>query len=180
MGGRLFKGLQQGIEGGSREHVDFVDDVDFIAAVGWHVPDIVSEIADLIHTVVGGTVNFKDIHRLTRGDFQARTAGIAGRCAWALLAIHGFGQNSGNGGFAGSPGAGEQNGMGYPSGGYGMAEGLRDMILFDDIRKCLRSVFTGKNQIRHIIFPAETLSEGAADCAFTPHDRDHDRYWEWI
>ena len=121
MGRWLFKRFQQSIKGCCREHVDFINDVNFVAAVGRHVPDIIPDIADLIHTVVGCSVNFKDIDRLTRGDLDARTAYITWGDCRTLLAIQRFGQNAGNGGFACSPWPGKQNGMGHPSGGDGMA-----------------------------------------------------------
>ena len=59
MAGRLFEGFQQGIECRCTEHVNFIDDVNFVCAVGRHVFDIVPQFPNLVDAVVGGTVDFK-------------------------------------------------------------------------------------------------------------------------
>jgi hypothetical protein len=37
MGRRFLQGFEQGVESGNAQHVDFIDDINFVTAVGRHV-----------------------------------------------------------------------------------------------------------------------------------------------
>ncbi len=52
MSGRLFQGLQEGIERRLREHVYLVDDVDLEAAHLGSKADLVNQLANVVHRVV--------------------------------------------------------------------------------------------------------------------------------
>ena len=69
--GRLFEGLQQSVEGLGRQHVDFIDDVDFVATLGRPVADRFPQLADVVDAAVGGAVDFENVHRVALGDFPA-------------------------------------------------------------------------------------------------------------
>ena len=112
MGGGFFQRLQQGVEGGHTQHVNFVDDVNFKSAVGGHVFDIFPQFPHLIDTVIGCTVDFKNVDAVSAGNLFARSADIARDSGWALLAIHGLGQYTGNGCFTRAARTGKQDRMG--------------------------------------------------------------------
>ena len=78
MGGRLFKGLQQGIKGARGEHVHFVNDEYLETAAGRKILDRITQVPDVIHTGIGSAVDFKNIHRGACGNFAAGGTGIAG------------------------------------------------------------------------------------------------------
>ena len=143
MGRRLLQGLQQGVEGGRGEHVDFVDDVDFVGRGRGHVGDIFPQVPDLVHTVVGGSVDFKDIRAMALDDIGTDFTRVAGAGCGTAFAVQGLGQDSGNGGLPCSPGAGEKDGMGHTFGLNGIHKGRGNMALADDIVKGLGSIFEG-------------------------------------
>ena len=61
--GRLFQGLQEGVEGCRREHVDLVDDVDLVLPNLRGNPHLVDQTADVFHRVVGRGVQLVDVER---------------------------------------------------------------------------------------------------------------------
>ncbi len=58
MFGRLFQGLQQGVEGLGGQHVNFVDDDDLVAARGGQKPDFLLQLPNFLDAAVGSAVNF--------------------------------------------------------------------------------------------------------------------------
>ena len=71
MGRRLFQGFQQGVEGRLGQHVYFINDVNFVGAVGRHELDVAAQLPDLIDAVVGGPVDFVNVGGVAGGDLQA-------------------------------------------------------------------------------------------------------------
>ena len=59
---RLFQSLQQCIESGSREHVNFIDDIYFVFAGSRRIFCALSQLANVINTVIRRTVNLDYIH----------------------------------------------------------------------------------------------------------------------
>ena len=57
---RLFQCLEEGVEGGLRQHVDLVDDIDAVLAHLRRHLDLLDQGLDVIDTVVGGGVQFVD------------------------------------------------------------------------------------------------------------------------
>ena len=149
MGGWFFERLQQRVEGGHTEHVNFVDDVNFKGAVGGHVFDIFPQLAHLIDTVIGRTVDFKNVDAMSPGNLFARSADIARNRGWALLAIHGLGQYTGNCCFTRAARTGKQDRVGNPIRRNSVGQRSSDMGLFDNLVKGLRTVLACKNKIRH-------------------------------
>jgi len=78
VGGRLFEGFEECVEGAGGEHVDFVDDVDFEGGACGADAGGLAEFADLVDGVVGGAVDFDDVHVFAAGDGFAGVAGAAG------------------------------------------------------------------------------------------------------
>ncbi len=59
----LFQCLQESVEGRCRQHVNLVDDVDFVLPDLRRDPYLVDQIADVIHGVVGCRVELVDVER---------------------------------------------------------------------------------------------------------------------
>src|SRR2546426_5976864 len=70
-GGRLFERLEQGVERLLREHVDFIDDIHFVAALGGGVADRLAQIADFIHPAVRGPVDLENIEAAPFGNLRS-------------------------------------------------------------------------------------------------------------
>jgi len=89
--------------------------------------DVFPKFSNIVHAGIGSSVNLNDIDRIAPGDFHATWAGSAGVAGRALFTVKGFGQDARNGGFADSPHAGEDIGMGYPLAVDRIGERLHDM-----------------------------------------------------
>jgi len=75
---RLLKRFKQRVEGCRRKHVYFVDDIDFIAALGWLEIDLIAQVADVIDGGVGGCINFDQVKKPALIYRQAVRAMVAG------------------------------------------------------------------------------------------------------
>ena len=62
---RFLHRLEQGVEGRSGEHVDLVDDVHLILAHRRQVGRLFPQVPDVVHTVVGGRVDLRNIQDRT-------------------------------------------------------------------------------------------------------------------
>ena len=106
--GRFFERLQQGVERRVRQHMHFVDDVHTIVAAKRRELDVFTDFAHIVHTGVGGAVDFYDIGSAALRDFLAVGADITGPPCGSLLAIEGFGKNARDGRFPDSASPGKQ------------------------------------------------------------------------
>jgi hypothetical protein len=79
MRGRFFQGFEQRVESRFRQHVHFVNDVDFIASLSRCEVDLVAQIADLVDAAIGRCVELDQIEQAPSGDGCADRAGIIGR-----------------------------------------------------------------------------------------------------
>ncbi len=150
---RLLEGLQQRVERRRAEHVDLVDDIDLATAAGRHIPDVVAKVADMVDAVVRGPVDLENVDGTPGGDLQARGADVAGNRRRPLLAVHGFGKDTGDGGLARAAGTGKEDGVGDAVRTDGVCQGAGDVGLPDHILEGLRTVFSCENQIGHYHFP---------------------------
>ncbi len=115
MSGRLLQRLEHGVEGVLRQHVDFVDDVDLIAACGRRVLGVFQHLAHVVDAGVGGGIDLDQVDEPAGLDLLAGGADAAGLSADAGLAIQAAGQDAGQGGLADAAGACEQVGMMQPA-----------------------------------------------------------------
>ncbi len=67
--GRLLQSFQQRVERRRREHVNFVNDVDFELRIGRRVFAGLAQFAHLFDAVVARAVNFQNVQRAALGDF---------------------------------------------------------------------------------------------------------------
>ena len=95
VGWRLLECLQESIESRGREHVDFVNDEDLVLADLGRYANLVDEGSDVIDRVVGGSVQFMDVHRALLIECLAGFAFIAGFAILARIeAVDGLGEDA--------------------------------------------------------------------------------------
>src|SRR5262249_119328 len=97
--GRLFERLEQGVEGGAGEHVDFVDDVDLVAVARRQVPGCLAQGADVVDAVVRGGVDLLHVDVGAGGDVGAGPTYAARLGRRPLLAVERAGKDACAGGF---------------------------------------------------------------------------------
>ena len=129
VGRRLLQNLQQGVPGLGGKHVGLVNDVHPLADGGGGIYRLVPQSTDLVHSVVGSGVQLQHVQDGAVLDAQTGGTGIAGVAVLGIFAVYRPGQNFGAGGLACSPGAGEQVGVGQPSGRRLALQGVGDVLL---------------------------------------------------
>ena len=139
---RLLHDLQKGVERPGGEHVGLVDDIHPVLCHRWGEVGLVPQVADVVHPVVAGGVNLHHIQDRAVLNPPADVAHPTGVPPRLVGAVDRFGQDFGTGGFAGSPAAGEQIGMGRLTPRDLVFEGGGDMLLPDDIFKGFGAVFS--------------------------------------
>ena len=105
MSRRLFQRFQQCVEGVFREHVHFVDNINFITRIGRLVTNAVQNLADIVNTGAGGRIKFHNVNMPPGCNGFAvftNAAGMNGRTAFAVQpgAVQGFGNQTGGRCFA--------------------------------------------------------------------------------
>ena len=144
MCGRFLQSLQEGVEGGRRQHVDLVYDVHGIPAGLGRNLHLVHEVLDVVDPVVGGGV--KLVYAVGAALFE-RDAGLAFSAgfevgAW-VGAVDGLGEDSRRAGLADSPRSAEQVRVGQLPAQYGVFERLRYIVLTYKRFKGLRTILAG-------------------------------------
>ncbi len=134
-------GFEQGVESRGGQHVHLVDDIDLVLAHGGQVGGLIPQVADVIHAVVGGSVDLGNIQHAAVVHAFADDAHTAGIGAGSIQAVDRLGKDLGAGGLAGAPGAGEQVGMADAPGGDLVLQCRNDGLLADYIGKTLGTPF---------------------------------------
>ncbi len=107
-----------------------------------------AELADLIDGVVGGTIDFDDIHIFATGDRLAGVTSAAGiAIGGAVGTVDGLGEDAGGRGFSNAARAGEEEGMGDAVREDGVFEGLRDGFLAHEFIEGLGAITPGEDCI---------------------------------
>ena len=148
--GRLFQRLEERVEGLVREHVDFVDDVDLEAGPAGADVDVAAELADFVDAAVAGAVDLEHVDVAAAGDALADVALVAGRGRRPVHAVQGLGEDAGGRGLADAASAGEEIGVADAVGGDGVGEGLRDLLLADELAEILRPIAAGDDDVLRI------------------------------
>ena len=152
--GRLLQGLQHGIERRVGEHVHLVDHEHLEAALNRFVNRLLQQGLNLIHTPVGGRIEFGVVHKTPGIDVATGIAHAAGLSGDATLTIHALaierlGQDARDGGFAHPPRAGEQIGMVQTLLCQGIDQRPHHMGLPHHLGEVFGAVFAGEHQVRH-------------------------------
>ena len=145
--GRLFEGLQQRVERLLRQHVNFVDDVNLVAAAGWSEADVLPEFAGIINSAVACTVDFQHIDILSLGDGQAAFALVARCRGRAGDAVQRLGQDAGGARLADAACPREQVGVRDPARLQRVDEGRGNVFLPDQVRELLGPVAPGHDRV---------------------------------
>ena len=145
MGGGLFEGFEESVEGFTGEHVDLIDDIDFEFPARGGVRNAVAQILDLADAAVGGAVNFEDVQAAALLDFLADILVGVEVGLGTGGAVEGFGEDAGGGGFADAAGADKEKGVGEAALGDGVGERANDVFLADELRKGAGTVFSGED-----------------------------------
>jgi len=149
--GRFLKRLEQGVEGRSGKHVNFVDDIDFELGIRRGVFAGLAQFAHLFHAIVAGAVNFQYVERAAFGNFLDVKVFIVELHFWAASAVQALGKDAGDGGFAGAARAAKERGVGdaFLLDGIGQCPG--DVLLADNVREPLWAILSGDDLIAHKI-----------------------------
>jgi hypothetical protein len=101
--------------------VHLIYNVYFVLAGLWCISHLLYQVPDVVYRVVGSSIQFMYIERSMFIEAGTGVAGIAGLALRGqVLAVNGFGQDTGTSSFAYTSGTAEQ-------------KGLRQMILADSI-----------------------------------------------
>ena len=146
---RLFQRFQQRIEGGARKHVGFVNDENLVAAFHGGVANFFAQGTGVFHAVVGGAVNFGDIHMDALRDFAALFTLVAGGCRGGVHTVERLGKNAGDGGFAHAARAAKKIGRSHFVLGGGAGQNGLDHVLTGDLGKGLGAVTRSERCVLH-------------------------------
>jgi len=129
VGGGFFERFQQRVERIGRQHMDFIDDIDFIFDIAGEIFDFIAEFPDIVDAGIAGGVDFDDVADRSVLDPQAIGADVARIGDGGVFAVDRFRKNTGDRGFSGSARSGEQIGVGDLIVFQGVFQRGRDMFL---------------------------------------------------
>ena len=148
VGGRLLQGLEEGIEGGTGEHVHLVDDEHLVAARLRRDEHLLAELADVLHGVVAGSIELVDVHGPLLVEGQTALALAAGVAAVLRIeAVDGLGKDTRTGGLAHTARTAEEIGMGQLAAADGILQRSGQRTLADDGVERKRAIFKGRNDV---------------------------------
>ena len=96
----LFQRFEHGIESRLRQHVHFVDDVDFVATHARRVLGVFQHLPNIINARIGSRIDFHHIHMAACIDLHALCTLATRLTLIGMLTIETFCQYAGDGGFA--------------------------------------------------------------------------------
>ncbi len=149
---RLLQRLQQAVEGGLRQHVHFVDDVDLVAGDRRLVAHRLDDLADVVDAGVGGGVHLDDVDVAALHDGGAVFAHLV-HVDGGLIDLAGdriverAGEDARRRGLADAAHAGEHIGLRDTPAVESVGEGAHHRLLADEIDEALRPVLAGKHPI---------------------------------
>ena len=150
--GRLFQRLQETVEGGLRQHVHFVDDIDLGAGGDRAVAGVLDDLAHVVDAGMRGGVHLDHVDmarledRLAMGaEFRHVDAGRIDPAGQAV--IEGAGQDARGRRLADAADAGEDIGLVDAAGGEGIGESADNRLLADQVLETLRPVFSRQHAI---------------------------------
>ena len=129
IGRGLLQRFEQRVERADGEHVHLVDNVYAVAPVGGRILDLVADIPDILHAVVGGGVNLHHVHGGAGDDGPAGRTFVAGASVHRVLTVDCPGEDLRDTGFTGSTGSAEQVGVADASRRDLIFQGLYDGVL---------------------------------------------------
>ena len=139
---RLLNDLEQRVESLWRHHVRLVEDEDLVAIACGRVDGPLSEVARIIHTVVGGGIDFDDIQRspAVSREFDAARTLAAGCVGGAFRAVQAAGEDAGRRGLAASARPAEEVGVVHAVGAKRGSQRIGHLRLADQLGERLRTI----------------------------------------
>ena len=149
MGRWLLQRLQQRIKGRGRQHVYLVDDIDLVFAILWRILHRFAQVADLVHAVVAGRVDFQNVQTVFSHQALAAFAFPTGVALHRMQTVNSPCHDLGGGRFACSAGAAEQIRVRDPPGHDLVAQGGNNGLLPHHGAEILRPPLPVKCLIGH-------------------------------
>ena len=149
MGGRLLERLQKRVERSGREHVHFIDQINFVTALGWRITNIVAQLAHIFDAVVAGAVDLDDVETVAGGNLAAVVAHAARRDSRFFHTIERLRENAGGRCFADAAGPDKKIRMRKPVLRDRIFQRTRDMRLPDEVVERLRPIFSSEDFVTH-------------------------------
>ena len=146
---RFLERLEQGVKGAGAQHVDFVDEVNFIRPAGRHVGGVVAQVADVFDAVVARAVDLDHVEAPPVGDFLAGVANPARRRRRAVHAVERLGQDPRCRCLPDPARPDKQVGLREPVRRNTILQRAGDVVLPDHFVERLGTVFSGKNSVAH-------------------------------
>ncbi len=146
---RLLKGFEQRVERGRREHVDLVNEVDFVGSARRRVGGVVPKVADVVHAVVACAVNFDDVEAPSVGDLLACVADPAGSGRRTVDAVERLREDPRGRGLADPARTDKKIRLRKPVCGNPVLQRTCDVVLPDNLVECLGAVFACENPVAH-------------------------------
>ena len=137
---RFFQRLQQRVERGYRQHVDFVDDIDLEASSAWPNVDVGTKMPDLLNPAVACPVDFHHIDVFTRCNAQTDVTLITGFRSGTFDTVQRLPKNSCGGCFPNSSGPGEKIGVPNTIGFDRIPQGQSNLSLANQFFKSGRTI----------------------------------------
>ena len=145
----FFQGFEEGIEAVRGQHVHLVDDIDLVASLGGGIQHVVQQLAGVLDLGAGGGIDLDQIRKAALVQFAAHQALTAGLDTLAVFAVHGLGQNAGDGGLADTASAGKQIGVMQPVEFQRVRQCADNVVLTDDLAELAGSPLAGQCLIGH-------------------------------
>jgi hypothetical protein len=122
--------------------VDFIDDKNLKATARREIFYILSELANIFDTSIGGPVDLDNIHGIPGGYFKAGWTDIAWLLYRSIFTLESLGKNAGSTGLPNASCAGKKKGMGNPAGLDCILQRPADMLLTDKVLERLWPPFS--------------------------------------
>jgi len=100
---RFFQCLEQGIKRTSRKHMHLIDDIYFVPSLCRAIRNLFPNLSNIIHTVIGGSIDLDHIHGSTRLNGFAHLTFITRTSIHRMLTVDCFCQDLGYRCFTGTP-----------------------------------------------------------------------------
>ena len=151
---RFLQRLQQRVEGVSRQHVHFVDQVHLVLATGRAVLRVLDHLAHVVDAGVARRIDLQQVEEPAGIDIDADRAHAAWLGADAALAVEALGEDPRDGGLADPARSGEQEGVVDPPAVERMGQCADHVLLADELGEALGPPFAGEDLIGHWAIPA--------------------------
>src|SRR6185437_359521 len=151
MAWRLLQRLQQRIESCVGDLVGFVEDINLEPIACGSIPRGFAQLANFVDSAIGGSVNFDYVNRISGANLDAGIAHPAGLRNRLLrrAAVQSHCQNARDGSLPDAPMSAKNIAVGDSSLLDGVLERAGNVLLPDDFRELLRTVFSGENLVAH-------------------------------